>query len=184
MTQLRLTLISVLILAAALLCPAQRHSDHSLTVVFKDGHQKSFSIPDGSRLDFHNNTMMVTSGGKVDNIALDEVARIDFSDAGARSIPFGRNHFVGKWEFGTGFGNDTFFVTLSRDGTAHKSLGSSRGTWTVVNGEAIIRWDDGWTDIIKKVGDKHEKFAYERGKPLDGEPSNVAQAKTLNSEPI
>jgi hypothetical protein len=184
MTQFKFAFISIFILTAALLCPAQNRGDRSLTVVFKDGHQKTYSIPNGSRLDFHNNTMMVTSGGKVDNIALNDIVRIDFSNAAASAAPFGRNHFIGKWEFGTGFGNDTFFVTLNRDGTAHKTLGSSRGTWTVVNGEAIIRWDDGWTDIIKKVGDKHEKFAYERGRPLDGEPSNVAQAKTLNSEPI
>jgi hypothetical protein len=184
MTQFKLAFISIFILTAALLCPAQNRGDRSLTVVFKDGHQKTYSIPNGSRLDFHNNTMMVTSGGKVDNIALNDIVRIDFSNAAASAAPFGRNHFIGKWEFGTGFGNDTFFVTLNRDGTARKSLGSSHGTWTVVNGEAVIRWDDGWTDIIKKVGDKHEKFAYERGKPLDGEPSNVAQAKTLNSEPI
>jgi hypothetical protein len=125
--------------------------------------------------------MMVSHGKNVENIRIAEVLRIDFN---AGTPMFGRNHFIGKWEFGTGVGRDTFFVTLDRDGTAHKSIGSPHGTWTVVDGEARIKWDDGWTDVIRKVGDKHEKFAYEQGKSLNDEPSNVTEAKTLNSEPI
>ena len=181
MAQLRTTLIAVFIFAASLICAGQE-SARTLTVVYKDGHQKNFTIPNGSRIDFNAGNMMVSAGKNVETIRVSEVARIDFN--AGRSIGFGINHFVGKWEFGTGVGSQTFFVTLDRNGKAHKTIGSPRGTWSVVDGEARIKWDDGWTDIIRKVGNKHQKFAYEAGRSLDGEPSNVTDAKTLNSEPI
>jgi len=183
MAQSKMISIAVLILAAALLCPAQ-DSTKSLTIVYRDGHEKSFTIPNGSRIDFNAGKMMVSHGKNVETISVADVVRIDFNAAASRSLPLGRNHFVGRWEFGTGVGNQTFFVTLDRDGRAHKTVGSPRGTWKVVGGEAIITWDDGWTDVIRKVGDKHQKFAYEQGRSLTGEPSNVTDAKTLNSEPI
>lgn len=181
MAQSRTLLIAVFLLAAALMCSAQ-DSAKTLTVIYKDGHQKTFTIPNGSRIDFNAGNMMVSSGKNVETIRVSDVARIDFN--AAHPPGFGMNHFVGKWEFGTGVGNQTFFVTLDRNGHAHKSLGGSNGRWSVVDGEAVIKWDDGWTDVIRKVGDKHKKFAYEDGRPLDGEPSNVTDAKTLNSEPI
>ena len=181
MAQSRTLFIAAFVLTAALMCSAQE-SSRTLTVVYKDGHQKTFTIPNGSRIDFNAGNMMVSSGRNVETIRVADVSRIDFNVAHA--VGFGMNHFVGKWEFGTGVGNQTFFVTLDRNGHAHKTLGSTNGTWTVVDGEARIKWDDGWTDVIRKVGDKHKKFAYEEGRPLDGEPSNVTDAKTLNSEPI
>jgi len=181
MAQSKTIVIAVFLLAAALKCSAQ-DSGKTLTIVYKDGHQKSFTIPNGSRIDFNSGKMMVSHGKDVETIRVADVARIDFN--AGRSGGFGMNHFVGKWEFGTGVGNQTFFVTLDRNGSAYKSLGASKGRWSVVDGEAVIKWDDGWTDVIRKVGDKHKKFAYEEGRPLDGEPSNVTDAKTLNSEPI
>ena len=181
MTQLRKIPVAVFIFAAALMCSAQ-DAGKTLTIVYKDGHQKSFTIANGSRIDFNAGSMMVSHGKDVEKIRVADVARIDFN--AGRSAGFGMNHFVGKWEFGTGVGKQTFFVTLDRDGRAHKTLGSTNGTWTVVDGEARIKWDDGWTDVIRKVGDNYKKFAYEEGRSLDDEPSNVTDAKTLNSEPI
>ncbi len=181
MGQSRIISVAIFILTATLMCSAQE-SAKTLTVVYRDGHQKIFAIPNGSRIDFNAGNMMVSSGKNVETIRVADVTRIDFNPG--RSIGLGMNHFVGKWEFGTGVGNQTFFVTLDRNGHAHKSLGSSNGTWTVVDGEARIKWDDGWTDVIRKVGSKHQKFAYEPGRSLDEDPSNVAEAKTLNSEPI
>jgi hypothetical protein len=171
----------VLVLAGVMICSAEE-SAKSLTVVFKDGHEKSVTIPDGSRIEFKSGSMTLSHGRNVETIRMADVARIDFSSS--NSMPLGRNHFVGKWEFGTGVGSGTFFVTLDRDGHAHKSLGSTNGTWTVVDGEARITWDDGWRDIIRKVGDKHQKFAYEPGRSLSEDPSNVTDAKTRNAEPI
>jgi hypothetical protein len=91
---------------------------------------------------------------------------------------------VGKWKVGVGSGGATFFITLDRNGQAKKSMGASHGTWEVVNGEARISWDDGWHDIIRKVGDKHEKVAFEPGKSFDAEPSNVTNATNTTAQPI
>src|SRR5437867_1666572 len=184
MAQSRVVSTAIFILTAALLCPAQQRLGKTLTVVLSDGHQKSFSIADVSRIEFNKGTMLVSQGAHQERIQVANIVRIDFNAAASTALPLGRNHFVGKWEFGTGNGSETFFVTLDRDGRAHKSIGSPRGTWTVVDGEARITWDDGWRDIIRKVGDKHQKFAYESGRSLTDEPSNVTDAKTLNNEPI
>lgn len=171
--------LAVLILAAAFICPASA-SDRSVTVVFKDGHQKTFSIPDVSRIEFRNGSMVVTRNGKSESFSLANVVRMDF---GENLAPLGRNHFIGKWEFGEGSDTSaTFYVTLDPDGQAHKSIGSPHGTWVVVNGEARISWDDGWHDVIRKVGTDHEKFAYEPGRSIDDSPSNVAVAKSLNGQ--
>src|SRR5580692_6988443 len=91
--------------------------------------------------------------------------------------------FVGKWELGEGNGGN-FYATLDADGEAHKSKGSSHGTWTVVGGEARISWDDGWHDAIRKVDGKYEKFAYEPGKSFDDTPSNVTAARNTQAKPI
>ena len=166
------------------MCQAQKKSDNSITVVFKDGHQKNFSIADGSRIEFKNGAMQVSQNGHQETIPVADVLRIDFDAAGSKPLPLGRNHFIGKWEFGEGQNMGSFFVTLDPDGQARKSIGAPHGTWVVVDGEARISWDDGWHDVIRKVGDKHEKFAYEPGKSLNGEPSNVTQAKSLNNQPM
>jgi len=181
MGRLAMRAVAILILVAGLMLPAHA-SDRSITVVFKDGHQKTFSIPEVSRIDFKAGNMLVTRGGKQESIPLANVLRIDFG-TGDSLPPLGRNHFVGKWEFGEGSGtNETFFVTLDPDGQAHKSIGAPHGTWVVVDGEARISWDDGWHDVIRKVGSKHEKFAYEPGRPITDDPSNVAEAKSLNGQ--
>src|SRR5262249_28908595 len=115
-------------------------------------------------------------------IPIADVLRLDF---GAKTTPaLSRNHFVGKWEFEETSGGSPFYVTLNPDGQAKKSIGPPHGTWAVVDGEARISWDDGWKDVIRKVGSKHEKFAFEPGKSLNDPPSNVTNAKTLNAEPI
>ena len=80
--------------------------------------------------------------------------------------------------------NRKCYITLKSNGDATKSIGSTHGTWVVVDGEARIAWDDGWHDVIRKVGSKHEKFAYEPGKSLDDEPSNVTNAVNLEAQPI
>jgi hypothetical protein len=59
-----------------------------------------------------------------------------------------------------------------------------RGTWTYVDGEARIAWDDGWHDIIRKVGATHEKRAFEPGKSFDDTPSNITAAKNTETKPI
>jgi hypothetical protein len=155
-------------------------SANSLTVLFKDGHQKTYA--DVNRIDFKGpGAMVLTHGGREERLSLADVSRIDFSPSAAFRI--GRNHFVGKWKVGDGAGND-FFITLDRNGEARKTLGATRGTWEVVDGEARISWDDGWHDVIRSVGTKHEKVAYEPGKSFDADPNNITDASRVDAQPI
>jgi hypothetical protein len=54
----------------------------------------------------------------------------------------------------------------------------------VEHGEARISWDDGWHDVIRKAGSKHEKVAFAPGKNFDAEPDNITDAQNTNSEPL
>jgi hypothetical protein len=153
---------------------------NSLTIIFKDGHQTTYA--DVSRIDFKSpGAMILTRGGREERLSLAEVSRIDFSPSAGFQL--GRNHFVGKWKVGTGGGED-FFITLDRNGEARKTLGSTHGTWEVVDGEARISWDDGWHDVIRPVGSKHEKVAYEPGKSYNTEPNNITDASRVDAQPI
>jgi len=134
--------------------PAPKDSANSIVIIFKDGRRQSFN--------------------------LSEIARIEFTapahaDSDESSFLTDRGRFVGRWNVGDGQGN-TFTITLNRDGEASKSLGSHHGTWTVESGEAVITWDDGWRDIIRRSGRKYLKAAYSPGTPLSDNPSNTAEA--------
>jgi hypothetical protein len=94
----------------------------------------------------------------------------------------GKHHFVGKWLVGEGNG-DSFYITLEENGEATKSIGTAHGTWVYMNGEARITWDDGWHDAIRKVGSKHEKFAYTPGKSFSVNPANVTEARNTSPQP-
>ena len=157
--------------------------DHgSVVIVFKDGHRQNLEVADISRIDFKTPATIVFKDGHRPSIAAGDVERIEFESTPSASVP-SRNHFVGKWQVGDG-NHSTFYITLERDGKARKSLGPPHGTWTVVDGEARISWDDGWHDVIRKVGATHEKRAYEPGRSFDDSPSNVTAAKNLEARPI
>ena len=137
---------------------------NTIVIVFKDGRQQSFSLADIARVEFRTST-----------------AHVHGSSSGMPVL--GKNHFVGKWRVGDGSGSD-FYITLSPDGDARKSIGAIHGTWSVVDGEAQIIWDDGWHDAIRQVGSKHEKFAYAPGKSFSDPPSNVTNAVNTQAKPI
>lgn len=127
-----------------------------LVVVFKDGHQQTFSMAD--------------------------VARIEFKTSRNTSVA-GRGRFLGKWKVGDGVGGH-FFINLEPSGVASKSIGTAHGTWTVVDGEARISWDDGWHDSIRRVGDKYQKAAFSPGKTFGDAPSNVTDAENTSPQAI
>jgi hypothetical protein len=135
--------------------PFASDESHSLVIVFKDGHQQTFSMAD--------------------------IARIEFRGAATQATT-GRGRFLGKWRVGDGAGGH-FFVTLEPSGEASKSIGAAHGTWTVVDGEARISWDDGWHDAIRKVGDKYQKVAFSPEKSFGDSPSNVADAQNTSPQP-
>ena len=149
--------LAVLTLASmSLAVPSAADEQNALVIVFKDGRQQTFSMAD--------------------------VARIEFKTTGNTSLA-GRGRFLGKWRVGDGAGGH-FFITLEPSGVASKTMGASHGTWTMVNGEARISWDDGWHDAIRKVGDKYEKAAFEPGKTFSDSPSNVAAAENTSPQPM
>ena len=155
----------------------------SITIIFNDGHQQNISIDDMARIEFKSAPVVVFKDGRQQNLRFADVERIEFSSF-SKDSPLRRNHFVGKWEVGVDVAAGNFFITLEPNGEAHKTMGASHGTWTVVDGEARISWDDGWHDAIRKVGSKHEKRAYAPGKTFSDEPSNVTNAKNTTAEPI
>jgi hypothetical protein len=157
-------------------------SEESIVLVFKDGHRKSLDMADVARIEFKTPVTIVFKDGREQRIAAADIARIEF-EASAGATAADRARFVGKWELGEGNGGN-FYATLEANGEARKSKGSSHGTWTVVDGEARISWDDGWHDAIRKVGAKYEKFAYEPGKSFDDTPSNVTAARNTQPKPI
>jgi len=161
---------------------AQSGEPMSLAIIFNDGHRQNIALDEVSRIEFKSAPVVVFKDGHQQSMT--NVARMEFSSQ-MKDLPFGRNRFVGKWEVGVGaFGAGHFFITLEPNGEARKTLGSSHGTWAVIDGEARINWDDGWHDAIRKVGSKYEKRAYEHGKTFSDEPSNVTDAKNTTAEPI
>jgi hypothetical protein len=175
-----LTFAAVSSMAGAGTASADDHG--SMVIVFKDGHRQNLDVADISRIEFKSPSMIVFKDGHRPSIPAADVARIEFENTASASVP-GRNHFIGKWQVGEGNGSH-FYITLERDGKARKSIGPPHGTWTVVDGEARISWDDGWHDAIRKVGANHEKRAYEPGKSFDDTPSNVTAAMNTEPKPI
>jgi hypothetical protein len=188
---MRKTVKSAWILAALMLVSASGFAktgavaagdQESIVLVFKDGHRKNLEMADVARIEFKTPVTIVFKDGRQQRIPAADIARIEF-EASAGVTAADRARFVGKWELGEGNGGN-FYATLEANGEARKSKGSSHGTWTVVDGEARISWDDGWHDAIRKVGAKYEKFAYEPGKSFDDTPSNVTAARNTQAKPI
>ena len=153
-------LLGILVLAipTALATAAAPPADkNAIVIVFKDGRQQAFSMA--------------------------EIERIEFKTPTSNSAVIRGSTFLGKWKVGDG-ALGTFFITLEHDGSASKTLGASHGTWTVVDNEARISWDDGWHDAIRKTGNKYEKRAFEPNKPFTDPPSNVTDAKKTDAQPI
>ena len=174
--------------------PEPGDSRSALAIVFNDGRQRSFPMAEIARMEgtftaAHGGSskpaaiVIVFRDGRQQSFLMAEIASIDFKASAASAPALGRNHFIGKWRVGDGAGR-TFYITLDPDGTARKSIGASHGTWTVVDEEARISWDDGWHDAIRKVGTKHEKFAYAPGKSFSDDSDNVTDARNIQAKPI
>jgi hypothetical protein len=176
--------ISVVVLfAASGATAAPPADDHSIVILFKDGHRQSFAMTEITRIDFKAPAVIVYKDGRHEKFSPSDIVRIEFGSSSLSEMMPGRAHFVGKWEVGDGNGS-TFYISLEADGEARKTTGSSHGTWTLVDGEARISWDDGWHDAIRKVGSRHEKVAFEPGKSFDDPPSNVTAARNTQPKPI
>lgn len=144
---------------------ASKGGPGSIVIVFKDGHRQSFSLADIARVEFPG-----------------EGGASDVSSSSPGMPP--RGHFLGKWEVGDGTGSN-FYITLNENGDAIRSLGGDvHGRWVYVNGEALITWDDGAMDAIRKVGSRDQKSAYKAGKSFTDKPDNIANARNTTPRPI
>lgn len=170
--------------AASLGQSASRDTHGSLVIVMKDGHRQTIPVADISKIEFKDGDIVLSKAGGQKSYRMSEVQSFEFDSSPTSSFAPGKNHFVGKWRVSQSPEGGTFYITLEANGEAHKTVGGSHGTWTVVDGEARIAWDDGWHDAIRKVGTKHEKVAFEPGKTFSDEPSNVTDAVNTSPEPI
>jgi len=155
--------LSALPASFAKAAPAKKDSGNSIVIVFKDGHRQTFNLADISRVEFTGSGTASAIGSMPDSPA--------------------RGRYIGKWVVGDGNGN-TFIITLKEDGNAERSLREIHGTWTYVNGDALITWDDGAKDAIRKAGSKFEKYAYSSGKSFSDDPDNVTSAQNTTPHPI
>lgn len=163
-------LISVGLLLLSVTVPvvasaASKDTSNSIVITFKDGHQQTYSLADIARIEFKS------------------TAAAAKAPASGAELP-GRHRFVGKWTVGDGAGH-TFYFTFEENGQATNTVNEGgHGTWTYVDGEVHVSWDNGWHDIIRKVGTKFTKSAYSPGKSFNDTPANVADAYKTNPEPI
>jgi hypothetical protein len=153
-----------------------------VVIVYKDGHRQSLAAGEIARLDLKAPATIVYKDGHREKLRA-EIDHIEFDESAASVAVPGRSHYIGKWEVGEGNGSH-FFITLEANGDAKKSIGSPHGTWSLVDGEAHIAWDDGWHDAIRKRGSRHEKAAFEPGKGFEDSPSNVTEARNTQPKPI
>jgi hypothetical protein len=159
--------VSAVLVAAALLhaAPPKKAAPGTLVIVFKDGHRQTFNLSEVERVEYPAGTM----------------ASADLTGPRTQTPPRGR--YVGKWECGDGNGGK-FFITLDENGSAFRSIGDVRGHWVFSNGDALITWDDGAQDAIRRVGSRFQKSAYAAGKSFTDEPDNVAEARNTSPRPI
>ena len=151
--------------ATANAAPPARSTPGSLVIVFKDGHRQAISLADIERVEF--------SGVAT--------ASSESNSANPEAPPRGR--YVGTWEVGDGNGHN-FYITLKEDGDAYRTLGNVHGAWKYVNGDALITWDDGNQDAIRRAGSRFQKYAYSSGKSFTDSPDNVTAARNTSPRPI
>jgi len=67
---------------------------------------------------------------------------------------------------------------LRDDYTAKRSASdnvlATIGTWKLVNGNALVEWDDGWKDLLRRTDHGVEKLAFWNN---EQEPRDISPAK-------
>lgn len=69
-------------------------------------------------------------------------------------------------------------VTLYPDHKAVSSWGDEgqKGRWEIVHGRLVMRWSDGWRDVVSLYEGRYEKLGYAPGNRDQAKPSNRTAA--------
>ncbi len=97
--------------------------------------------------------------------------------------------FAGTWKVADAKAR-VFFIDLKADGAAAsrwqdpaESRRNQTGSWKLVEGAAVIVWDNGWRETIGASGAGFVKRAFAPGLKLDGKPSNETPAERAAATP-
>lgn len=86
---------------------------------------------------------------------------------------------VGRWRMYHTDGTP-IIVTLYKNHSALSDWeNGSRGHWKWVNGHLVMRWKDGWRDVITLTEGRYEKLGYAPGNRDIAAPSNRTAAYKL-----
>jgi len=90
--------------------------------------------------------------------------------------------YVGKWKvWGTNPDRSDwheFYIILYDDGSAEDTWESGeKGAWVMSGDKAVIMWNNGWKEIIRKTSDgKYEKLGYGPKVLFNEPPTNTSDA--------
>lgn len=91
--------------------------------------------------------------------------------------------FIGNWRTFNDEG-DYFFISIEPDGTASSTWDSGQqGEWEVEDRSIILKWQDGWKDVLTKEGETVKKLGFKPGDDVDGDPTSEAHVERVDSIP-
>lgn len=88
---------------------------------------------------------------------------------------------VGRWTIYHSDGQP-IQVTLHANHRAESSWGEEgqKGRWQVVQGKLVMRWSDGWRDVVTLHEGRYEKLGYAPGNRDQSKPSNRTRAYKIS----
>ena len=91
--------------------------------------------------------------------------------------------FSGTFLFAHNPGQPGFEVTLEPDGKAWSSANGpgtkTLGRWRLINGGALIEWDDGWKNGLARTADGWTQRSWAPGMPVTDPPIKTVPATKL-----
>ena len=87
----------------------------------------------------------------------------------------------GRWRIIGTNGQTSFYLILSGDGSATKSHAPDiGGRWNHERNRVIVKWDDGWNDVIVVNGTKGRKYGFSPSSNKSGRPTNMEGAEKVS----
>ena len=85
---------------------------------------------------------------------------------------------------------DTLYILVKQQGRASSFYSGSssnhidKSRWEIVGNQLIIRWANGYTDVLERRGRGYLKYEYAPGMSTDGDAIGILPVRRLNSELI